>query len=138
PEAMTKLVAADDAGQIDARGLGVLIEAAAAADAIVIGPGLGTGSGASAAVERLCAIPVPIVLDADALTIVAAWPAERREGVFAARVSAGAPAAILTPHPGEMGRLAGMSSADVQRMRDVVARNLAEELGAVVVLKGAA
>jgi len=138
PEAMTTMVAADDAGQIDCAGIDVLTAAAAAADAIVIGPGLGTGAGASAAVERLASLPVPLILDADALTIVAGWSKARRDGVFAARIAAGAPAAVLTPHPGEMGRLTGMSSADVQQARDVTARSLAKELGVIVVLKGAA
>jgi NAD(P)H-hydrate epimerase len=67
------------------------------------------------------------VLDADALNALAGdaqllWRA--RHG------------AILTPHPGEMARLVGRSTAEVQRQRVDVARTLARETGAVVVLKG--
>jgi NAD(P)H-hydrate epimerase len=59
-------------------------------------------------------------------------------GEHAAAIVAGAPAPrVLTPHPGEMARLAGRSSADVQADRLGTARGFAGVSGAVVVLKGA-
>ena len=138
PEAMTRLLAADVDGRVDAAASGALAAIAADVDAIVAGPGLGTGDGASRVIEQLLSIPLPLVLDADAITILAGWDPARRDGILAARLAAGAPPAVLTPHPGEMGRLAGQSAAEVQQARDMVASDMAKELGAVIVLKGAA
>jgi ADP-dependent NAD(P)H-hydrate dehydratase / NAD(P)H-hydrate epimerase len=138
PEAMTDRVAADADGAIDAKGMGAIDAACAKANAIVAGPGLGTGPGAHAVVDRILSIAVPVVLDADALNVVSRWDRSRRREVFGRRAATGAPAAILTPHPGEMSRLAGIATADIQRERHLHAAKLAEELNCVVVLKGAA
>ena len=71
-----------------------------------------------------------MVLDADALNAL---------GTDAAAVLAPAPAPrVLTPHPAEMGRLAGMPTTDVQADRPGVARRLAAAARAIVVLKGRA
>src|SRR5690606_21963490 len=66
----------------------------------------------------------PVVLDADALNLLATHPAR-------------VPQAVLTPHPGEAGRLLGCSSADVQSDRFAAAAAIATRYQAVVVLKGA-
>jgi ADP-dependent NAD(P)H-hydrate dehydratase / NAD(P)H-hydrate epimerase len=93
---------------------------------VAIGPGLGTGSEHIAmvrtAVERL---ELPMVLDADALNALAGheW-----RGPAAPRV--------LTPHPGEMSRLAGISTREVQAGRIAVARQYAQAHNCTVVLKG--
>jgi NAD(P)H-hydrate epimerase len=73
-----------------------LVEAAEKADAIVIGPGMGRSREANRRLHRLIRLDKPMVLDADALNLLAEakWP-----GDFAGR-------AVLTPHPGEMSRLA--------------------------------
>ncbi len=81
-----------------------LVEAADKADALVIGPGLGTSDAARDRLLSLVALDKPMVLDADALNLLAAmnqWPADR----FKAR-------AVLTPHPGEMRRLASLLPPD--------------------------
>jgi NAD(P)H-hydrate epimerase len=98
--------------------------------AAAIGPGIPTGPGMRAAVEELVGrLPLPLVVDADALNLL---------GPDAARVAAGAPAPrVLTPHPGEMARLLGTSVAAVQAARVASARDLAARARAVVVLKGA-
>jgi NAD(P)H-hydrate epimerase len=98
--------------------------------AAAVGPGIPTGSGMRALVSRLAAeLSVALVLDADALNLL---------GRDAASVVRRAPAPrVLTPHPGEMARLMGLSTADVQKDRLGHARRLAAETGAVVVLKGA-
>jgi NAD(P)H-hydrate epimerase len=70
-----------------------------------------------------------MVIDADGLNALAGEPTS-----FAC---AAAPR-VLTPHPGEMGRLLGLSTAEVQKDRIGVARRLARESRCVVVLKGAA
>jgi NAD(P)H-hydrate epimerase len=99
------------------------------ADAVVLGPGLGRNPETDRLLldlYRTC--PRPMVIDADALTAIAslAKPALRRAGP-----------AILTPHAGEMGRLLGKDSAEVERTRLDCALEAARKFHAVVVLKGA-
>jgi NAD(P)H-hydrate epimerase len=73
-------------------------------------------------------VPGPLVLDADALNAIAGNP-----GVLAARRGR---ATVITPHPGEMARLTGLSTAAVQADRLALARTFAATHGVVVVLKG--
>lgn len=110
-----------------------LARLAAGKDALALGPGLGRWDGGAAWLRELWARldgALPLVLDADALNLLAdaadfaAWP--RRPGV-----------AVLTPHPGEMARLAGMPAREVQRDRIGVARSYALRHGVTLVLKGA-
>jgi ADP-dependent NAD(P)H-hydrate dehydratase len=108
-----------------------LLKAAELADAVVIGPGLGRTPEAEARVVRLVRLEKPMVIDADGLNILAAmkkWP-----GFFKAR-------AVLTPHPGEMKRLAKLIGRDDvpsdERGRADIAATLARAVGQVVVLKG--
>lgn len=113
-----------------ARAGGALRQAIAAADAIVAGPGLGATSATRALVRLLLrASAVPLVLDADALNVLAPLPASGmrlRPGV------------VLTPHPGEAARLLGTSASRVQADRRASLAALCARSGAVVVLKGAA
>ncbi len=102
-------------------------------EAIAIGPGLGRDAGAS---EMLAALvldnpglaDVPAVIDADALSVLSETP------LWWERLS---PPAILTPHPGEMARLVGVSTAQVQYARLEIAADKAREWGVTIVLKGA-
>lgn len=103
----------------------------AGADALVVGPGLGMDSRAHALLARALALPRPLVLDADALNLIAA-EAELMS-VTAARRS---PTAI-TPHPAEAARLLATTSAAVQADRLAAALTVAAKLNAAVVLKGA-
>lgn len=98
--------------------------------AALLGPGIPTGAGMVELVRRLVSeSPLPMVVDADALTLL---------GEQAAAVCHRSPAPrVLTPHPGEAARLAGSTIADVQKDRLGNARRLAAATGAVVVLKGA-
>jgi len=99
--------------------------------ALALGPGIPIGPGMRALVERLAAeVSQPVVIDADGLNLL---------GGAAAAIAILARAAgprILTPHPGEMARLTGRSSADVQGDRLGCARAFAAASRAVVVLKG--
>ncbi|MCK5680586.1 NAD(P)H-hydrate dehydratase, partial [bacterium] len=98
--------------------------------ALSIGPGLGLHENAGvlvAALLRDCALPM--VLDADALTLLADAPDILPQG---------RPQTILTPHPGEMARLLKCETRDIQNRRLDSARELAVNLGVYVVLKGAA
>jgi NAD(P)H-hydrate epimerase len=96
--------------------------------AVVVGPGFGLGDDARRVVEYLLASwKGPIVVDADALSMFAGTP----------RVFAAATKAVLTPHPGELGRLLGRKPPEVESDRYRAARDLVSASGAVVVLKGA-
>jgi hydroxyethylthiazole kinase-like uncharacterized protein yjeF len=106
-------------------------KAIAAADAIIIGPGLGQSPTARRWVAQLIRVDKPMVIDADALNILAAgkrWPA-----AFRAK-------AVLTPHPGEMKRLAhlcGRSAVPTEEAGRIdLAATAASAWGVVVVLKG--
>ena len=137
PEAMTQVLAATPEGELSAAGLEGLRLALAVADAVVIGPGLGTGEGADAALREAIVCPAPLVIDADGLNVLAAWPEDSRRSLFQARAASGAAAPILTPHPGEMSRLVGLPTLEVQQSRAELASRLSKSLDSVVVLKGA-
>ncbi|MBN1370307.1 MAG: NAD(P)H-hydrate dehydratase, partial [Dehalococcoidaceae bacterium] len=99
---------------------------------LLIGCGLGQSPEAEKLVRDLLLdtglnLP-PTVIDADALTILARMPG------WPEKLSSNA---ILTPHPGEMGRLCGLTAAEVQSDRLNIATRAAREWGTVVVLKGA-
>jgi len=94
-------------------------------DAVAIGPGIGRDPATQEAVRRVVAeCPIPVVVDADGLNALAADPS-----VLAAREDP----AILTPHAGEYARLAGKP---LGHDRIAAARELADRLHAIVVLKG--
>jgi hydroxyethylthiazole kinase-like uncharacterized protein yjeF len=96
--------------------------------AVVVGPGFGTGARAKEAVNHvLITYTGPIVIDADALTIHANAIEE---------FSAASGRAILTPHAGELARLLGVTSEEVESDRFAAARTAAARARAVVVLKG--
>jgi len=97
--------------------------------AVVLGPGLGTDPQTAALIAALYReISLPTVVDADALNILAATPELLR--------AAGGPR-VLTPHPGEMGRLCGLTVREIQSDRLNAARAFATEHDIFLVLKGA-
>lgn len=131
-EAMT-IAVADREGQLDRGAMAGLAELERF-DAIVAGPGLGTGPGAAELVEALVStVEAPLLLDADALNVVAAGIGT----AGLARARAGRPL-TLTPHPGEMARLLGTDSATVQNDRLAACRKVLADGSPTVVLKGAA
>ncbi len=96
--------------------------------AVAAGPGLGAGERTLELVRALLEAPCVKVLDADALSALA----------HDARVlAAGKGRVILTPHPGEAGRLLGISAAEVESDRFGAVRRLADLTESVVILKGA-
>lgn len=96
---------------------------------VVLGPGLSAREGIPEMLERvLAACTGCVVIDADGLNALA----QRLEIIKRSRATV-----VLTPHPGEMARLTGLSSREVQQDRIAVVRRLASECGAWVVLKGA-
>jgi hydroxyethylthiazole kinase-like uncharacterized protein yjeF len=103
----------------------------AGADALICGPGLGGGAKAMALVSRAIAGHAPLVLDADALNLIAADPA------LAAEVAQRAAPVLATPHPAEAARLLDTTTAAIQSDRPGAALALAAKLNAAVVVKGA-
>ena len=98
--------------------------------AVAIGPGIPTGPNMRAVVRDLVArLTLPMVVDADALNMLGTDVGRVLSNVAGPRV--------LTPHPGEMGRLVGKTTGEVQADRLGVARALATRTRSVVVLKGA-
>ena len=97
---------------------------------IAVGPGLGMGPDVTAFVQDLVErSESPLILDADALNALASDP-DRLQS------RAGSRPIIITPHPGEMSRLANLSVDDVQASRVDVARDFAVQHQIYVVLKG--
>jgi len=95
----------------------------AGAHALAVGPGLGQGEWGRALWQAVLAVEKPLVIDADALNLLAAQPSSRADWV-------------LTPHPGEAARLLGVSVAEIQADRFAAARAIAQRYGGVCVLKG--
>ncbi len=97
--------------------------------ALAVGPGLSTNPETIRLVQRLVRnADLPMVIDADGLNALGGRldALRKNPGKF-----------ILTPHPGEMARLTGMSTGEIQKNRIEVARNFARENEVVLLLKGA-
>jgi len=108
----------------------VILKQADKAQALAVGPGLAQNSQFLSVLEEILKnISCPVVLDADALNLVALQP-----GLLDLRVGRGP--LIFTPHPGEMARLCQCSIEDVERNRLDIAVAKAVEWESVVVLKG--
>jgi hydroxyethylthiazole kinase-like uncharacterized protein yjeF len=95
------------------------------ATVVAIGPGLGTTAWSRALLVRTLACGKPLVVDADALNLLAESQTKLPPG------------AVVTPHPGEAARLLQCDSTAVQADRHAALRRLIERTGAIVVLKGA-
>jgi NAD(P)H-hydrate epimerase len=115
----------------DPRAWGALAEKAGGYHAVLIGCGLGQHPATVAffeeALDGLAGTECDLIFDADALNIMARgpwWQRVKRD-------------CILTPHPGEMARLAGAPVPDIQRFRLDIARKMALEWKATLCLKGA-
>lgn len=94
-------------------------------DVIAVGPGLGTAAWGVAMLDAVLGSDAPLVVDADALNLLAIEPHMRDDWV-------------LTPHPGEAARLLNISTKEVQEDRFFAVDALQRKYGGVVVLKGCA
>lgn len=104
---------------------------------IALGPGLGLSAWGKALFARCMASELPLVIDADALTLLAADLGAATQGARAPRPPNSYGDCILTPHPGEAAKLLKLDASAVQRDRFTAATTLQSLCGAVVVLKGA-
>ncbi len=102
------------------------VRAAGRVQAWVVGPGMGTDDEARERLAAVLASDVPVLVDADGLTLLAA-----NKGLLAREAPT-----LLTPHAGELGRLLGADPADVESRRLEHATRAAASLGAIVLLKG--
>ncbi len=117
------------AGSVSLDAMEDLLVLSEAVDLVVLGPGLSLDEETQELVRRLARqVETPLLVDGDGLTAIAA-DAELVQRRLAPTV--------LTPHPGEMSRIAGIPVAEILEDPIRVVQNVAVELGAVVVLKGA-
>ncbi len=114
PELMTAAVTA-------ARDLDALLDRVSI---VAIGPGLGQSDWAISLLAKVLQTRLPLVVDADALNLLALEPLRRENWV-------------LTPHPGEAARLLGITSTEVQTDRFAAVTSLRDRFGGTVALKGA-
>jgi ADP-dependent NAD(P)H-hydrate dehydratase / NAD(P)H-hydrate epimerase len=133
PEALYRSLPVTPDSNVDpSKAARIVLELGERARSVVIGPGLGNNS---ATAEFLSTVldqlddDTPLVLDADALNILS------NSHKWWDRL---ANPAVLTPHPGEMGRLMGITTPAIQQDRMTIALEAASKFGKVVVLKGAA
>jgi len=138
-EAMTTALPEGEDGQVLGRGADLLLSTLGAWDALAVGPGLGRFPEVDRFVLKLLGgWKGPIVLDADALNVLAAWGADswvpRVREIRSADVAGGA---VLTPHPGEFSRLTGRPVAELRRDPISAAREWAGRWGVTLVAKGA-
>jgi len=128
PEVMTEPLPETDVGTIAANAVDRLEALAKGKSVLAIGPGISRFPATAGLVRTLVAkSELPIVLDADGLNAFEGHSVE---------LNGKGRLLVITPHPGEMARLAGCSVADVQKDRLGAARKFAGEHGVLVVLKG--
>ncbi len=128
PELMTELLPETEKGTISRGAEGRIRDLAKGMDVIAIGPGISREPQTAELVRALVtSLSSPMVLDADGLNAFEGRTAE---------LNGKNKTLVITPHPGEMARLAGCSVADVQKDRLGTARNFACEHNLTVVLKG--
>ncbi|MEN8260792.1 MAG: NAD(P)H-hydrate dehydratase [Pseudomonadota bacterium] len=96
----------------------------ARASVVALGPGLGQSEWAAVLFDAVIASGLPVVLDADALNLLAQKPCRREHW-------------LLTPHPGEAARLLATTTTSIQRDRFATVEALQRHYGGVAVLKGA-
>jgi NAD(P)H-hydrate epimerase len=124
-ELMTDPLPQTSTGQIAYGAKAVIEELLKNKTVLAIGPGLGTEEETVALVRDLyTSVEVPMIVDADALNALAGTDLKTDK------------IRVMTPHPGEMGRLIGKSAKEVQKARLESAEALAKTSGAAIVLKG--
>lgn len=133
PDAMaTRMLAHVPDGNCEER----LRERSEMLDAIGIGPGIGTSDGSMQQLNALLDSEAPyVVIDADALTVLAKASDYEHVRAFSLPDPAGQARVVLTPHPAEMARLSRCRTSDVLAAPVQKAQELAQKTGAIVVLK---
>ena len=120
----------DCGGELSAQAPPLVRALLANRQALALGPGLGVGSACASLVRELVTdCDLPMVIDADGLNALVGHLEllQRRSAIDT----------VLTPHPGEMSRLTGLTTTEVQQNRFAIAREFALHHGVTLVLKGA-
>ena len=128
-EVMTLPLEDRHTGQFDPEAKDLFLQKAGRADTVVFGPGAGTGQGTASLLHGLLQTKAKVVIDADGLNVLSNhmdWLAGRECEMC-----------IITPHPGEMARLAGVSVSEIEENRLEFARDFAKRYRVTLVLKGA-
>ncbi len=120
PEAVITVI--EDAGPAPAQ----VLQTAGRVQAWTAGPGMGTDDEAARLLREVLAAEVPVLVDADGLTLLAA-----ERGLLPRP-----PPTLVTPHAGELSRLLGADRDDIEARRLEYVRKAADELGVTVLLKG--
>lgn len=129
-ESMTVPLSEGDAGCISIEAKREIADLLDARNAVLVGPGLGLDEGTSAVVEWILTnVQSPLVLDADALNAISLNLSSLKES--------SSESVVLTPHPGEMSRLTGLSIDTIESDRIGVARSFAVANKCCLILKGA-
>ena len=127
-EAMTAPLADAGSGYLTADAVERIHKLLEEKTALAIGPGISTEPSVQEVIMKLIPeITLPLVIDADAITALASRAEILKKGKGSV---------IITPHPGEMARLAGITTQEVQADRIAVAKSCAASYNAIVVLKG--
>ncbi|CQR72153.1 Bifunctional NAD(P)H-hydrate repair enzyme Nnr [Sporomusa ovata DSM 2662] len=128
-EVMTTALSETATGGMSQDAVAEIAALAAKNDVLAIGPGIGRHEATVAAVRAaITTVECPLVIDADALYALAGYTDLLTECTALP---------VLTPHPGEMGLLTGLSAQEVNSDRVTIARQAAGEWGSIVILKGA-
>ncbi|MBP2655768.1 MAG: nnr [Firmicutes bacterium] len=127
-EVMTRALPQTESGSIGGEAIPYISELAAASDVLAIGPGIGREEETALAMrEVVINAKCPLIIDADGLNALAGYTDVLLNSEALA---------VLTPHPGEMSRLTGVTIERINADRLNVARASAAKWGAIVVLKG--
>jgi NAD(P)H-hydrate epimerase len=130
PELMTEALSETDDGCIADISDSVFIKMSEGKKVLAIGPGMDMGAGTPDFLFRVMSLSqTPMVIDAGALNIIAEQPG------FLKKITQ---PIVMTPHPGEMARLTGRTTSEIQENRMAIASEFAAEYGVCLVLKGAA
>ena len=129
PEAVYMPLYENESGRISAKNTDKLISCAESSSAVLIGCGLGIDGDTRALVNEIVKkVKAPLILDADALNIIAENPDV---------LNFSKSKIIVTPHPGEMARLCGTTVQRVQENRKACAEYFSKKYNVITVLKGA-
>jgi NAD(P)H-hydrate epimerase len=129
-EAMTLPLDDEGRGFVDERVFAEILKASVGKSVLALGPGVSWRPGTASLIRRLVSeIALPMVIDADGLNALS-----EDVSVLLRKKS---DSVILTPHPGEMSRLSGLSIAEIERDRIAIARDFAQKYHVYLVLKGA-
>jgi hydroxyethylthiazole kinase-like uncharacterized protein yjeF len=128
-EAMTEPLPDAATGYLSSDASGRILQILEGKTALALGPGISTQPQVQELlIEIVPSVSVPLVIDADGITALASRPEILKQCKSSV---------VLTPHPGEMARLAGITTQQVQADRIGVARDFATTYGCIVCLKGA-